>query len=41
MTRPSPTFIGTFVLAALGLVVAGTLFFGSGLLREQIGRAHV
>ena len=35
MTRPSATFIGTFVLAALGLVVAGALFFGGGLLREE------
>lgn len=35
MTRPSATLIGTFVLGALALVVAGVLFFGSGMLREQ------
>jgi paraquat-inducible protein B len=35
MTRPSATLIGTFVLGALGLVVAGVLFFGGGMLREQ------
>jgi paraquat-inducible protein B len=35
MTRPSATLIGTFVLGALGLVVAGVLFFGGGLLREE------
>jgi paraquat-inducible protein B len=35
MTRPSATLIGTFVLGALGLVVAGVLFFGSGMLREK------
>ena len=35
MTRPSATLIGTFVLGAVALVVAGVLFFGGGLLREQ------
>jgi paraquat-inducible protein B len=35
MTRPSATLIGTFVLGALGLVVAGVLFFGGGMLREK------
>jgi paraquat-inducible protein B len=35
MTRPSATLIGTFVLGALGLVVAGVLFFGDGMLREK------
>jgi paraquat-inducible protein B len=35
MTRPSTTLIGTFVLGALGLVVAGVLFFGGGMLREE------
>jgi paraquat-inducible protein B len=35
MTRPSATLIGAFVLAALGLVVAGVLFFGAGALREE------
>jgi paraquat-inducible protein B len=35
MTRPSATLIGTFVLAAAALVVAGVLFFGGGMLREQ------
>jgi len=35
MTRPSATFIGTFVLGAAALVVAGVLFFGGGMLREQ------
>jgi paraquat-inducible protein B len=35
MTRPSATLIGTFVLGALGLVVAGVLFFGGGMWREE------
>ena len=35
MTRPSATLIGTFVLGALGLVVAGVLFFGGGMVREK------
>lgn len=35
MTRPSPTLVGAFVLAALALVVAGVLFFGSGAFRER------
>jgi paraquat-inducible protein B len=35
MTRPSATLIGTFVLGAAALVVAGVLFFGGGMLREQ------
>jgi paraquat-inducible protein B len=35
MTRPSATLIGTFVLGALALLVAGVLFFGGGMLREQ------
>ena len=35
MRRPSPTLIGTFVLGAAALVVAGVLFFGGGLLREE------
>jgi len=35
MTRPSATLIGTFVLGALALVVAGVLFFSGGMLREQ------
>ena len=35
MNRPSATLIGTFVLGALGLVVAGVLFFGGGMLREE------
>jgi paraquat-inducible protein B len=35
MTRPSPTLIGVFVLGALGLVVAGVLFFGAATLREN------
>jgi paraquat-inducible protein B len=35
MTRPSATLIGSFVLGALGLVVAGVLFFGGGMLREK------
>ena len=34
MTRPSATLIGTFVLGAAALVVAGVLFFGGGMLRE-------
>lgn len=35
MTRPSATLIGTFVLGAAALVVAGVLFFGGGMLREE------
>ena len=35
MTRPSATLIGTFVLGAAALLVAGVLFFGGGMLREQ------
>jgi paraquat-inducible protein B len=35
MTRPSATLMGTFVLGALALLVAGVLFFGGGMLREQ------
>ncbi len=35
MTRPSPTLVGAFVLAALALVVAGVLFFGGGAFRER------
>jgi paraquat-inducible protein B len=35
MTRPSATLIGTFVLGAAALVVAGVLFFGGGMLREK------
>jgi paraquat-inducible protein B len=35
MSRPSATLIGTFVLGALALVVAGVLFFGGGMLREK------
>jgi paraquat-inducible protein B len=35
MTRPSATLIGTFVLGAFALVVAGVLFFGGGMLREK------
>ena len=35
MTRPSATLIGTFVLGAAALIVAGVLFFGGGMLREQ------
>jgi paraquat-inducible protein B len=35
MTRPSATLIGAFVLGAAALVVAGVLYFGGGMLREQ------
>ena len=35
MTRPSATLIGTFILGAAALVVAGVLFFGGGMLREE------
>ena len=35
MKKPSATLIGTFVLAALALVVAGILFFGRGALSEK------
>lgn len=37
MSKPSPTLIGVFVLGAIALIVAGVLFFGSGLfLAERI-----
>ena len=35
MKRPSATLIGTFVLGALGLIVAAILFFGGGALFTQ------
>lgn len=35
MSRPSATLIGSFVLAALALVVAGVLFFGYGVFSEK------
>ena len=35
MKRPSATLIGTFVLGALGLIVAAILFFGGGALFKQ------
>ena len=35
MKNPSATLIGTFVLVALALVVAGVLFFGRGVFSER------
>jgi phospholipid/cholesterol/gamma-HCH transport system substrate-binding protein len=35
VTKPSATLVGAFVLGAIALIVAGVLFFGSGVLLQE------